>query len=142
MNEAEYLMKNYGDRVGSILIILHMIRKPNPIIVLLFTQNNSQVKSIAKTCLPPSMLSLSSIVHLQGCSAPQIFLKQQISPFELSSCCSCHVSSYYFAYFLLLKRVKCPPFLFSQTKQLNLNPGLLGEQCINLQGSCIFYVIG
>ena len=49
MNEAEYLMKNYGDRGGcyrritpsEISIILHMIRKPNSIIVLLFIQNNS-----------------------------------------------------------------------------------------------------
>ena len=42
MNEAEYLMKNYGDRGGrypsrqitpsEISIILHMIRKPNSII--------------------------------------------------------------------------------------------------------------
>ena len=30
--------------------------------------------------------------------------------------------SYYFAQFLLLKRVKCPPFLFPQPKQLNLVP--------------------
>ena len=51
MNEAEYLMKNYGDRGGyypsrqiipsEISIILHMIRKPNSMIVLLFIQNNS-----------------------------------------------------------------------------------------------------
>ena len=48
MNEAEYLMKNYGDRGGcyritpsEISIILQMIRKPNSIIVLLFIQNNS-----------------------------------------------------------------------------------------------------
>ena len=51
MNEAEYLMKNYGDRVGcyrprwitppEISIILHMIRKLNSIMVLLFIQNNS-----------------------------------------------------------------------------------------------------
>ena len=54
MNEAEYLMKNYGDRGGCypprptastdntlpISIILYMIRKPNSIIVLLFIQNN------------------------------------------------------------------------------------------------------
>ena len=33
----------------------------NSIIVLLFIQSNSQFKSIAKTCLPPSMLSSSSI---------------------------------------------------------------------------------
>ena len=29
--------------------------------------------------------------------APQIFSKLQISPSELSSCCFCHVFSYYFA---------------------------------------------
>ena len=36
----------------------------NSIIVLLFIQSNSQFKNIAKTCLPPSMLSTSSIVHV------------------------------------------------------------------------------
>lgn len=56
MNEAEYLMKNYGDRGGCYLlrpkteaditppeisIVLRMMRKPNSIIVLLFIQNNS-----------------------------------------------------------------------------------------------------
>ena len=70
MNEAEYLMKNYGDRGGSpseISIILHMIRKkPNSIIVLLFIQNNSQFKNIAKTCLPPSMHRCS--VRLRYCT--------------------------------------------------------------------------
>ena len=60
-------MKNYGDRGWSyrprritpseISIILHMIRKPNSVTVLLFIQNNSQFKSKAKTCLPPSMFS-------------------------------------------------------------------------------------
>ena len=139
MNEAEYLMKNYGDRGGcypsrpqaeaitpsEISIILHMIQKPNSImiIVLLFIQSNSQFKNKAKTCLPPSMLSSPSIVHVQGYSALQIFSKQQMSPFELCCCCSCKVFSYNFNQFLLLKRVKCPPFfLFSQPKQLNLVP--------------------
>ena len=133
MNQAEYLMKNYGDRGGvirpqritpqEISIILHMIRKPNSIIVLIFIQKNSQFKNKAKTCLPPSMSSSPSIVHVQGCLAPQIFSKQQTSPFELCSCCSCHVFSYNFAYFPLLKRMKCQPFfLFSQPKQLNLVP--------------------
>ena len=72
MNEDEYLMKNYGDRGGcymritpyEISIILHVIRKPNSIIVLLFIQNSSKFKNIAKTSLPASMLSLSSIVHV------------------------------------------------------------------------------
>ena len=57
MNEVEYLnMKNYGDQGGcyqpitpfEISIILHMIRKRNSIIVLLFIQNNSQFKNMAK----------------------------------------------------------------------------------------------
>ena len=71
-------MKNYGDLGGQegvirrgrrprritpskISIILHMIRKPNSIIVLLFIQNNSLFKNIASTCLTPSMLRSSSI---------------------------------------------------------------------------------
>ena len=41
---------------SEISIILHMIRNPNSIIVLLFIQNNSQFKNKAKACLPPSML--------------------------------------------------------------------------------------
>ena len=55
-------MKNYGDRGGrtastdnTLSIILHMIRKLNSIIVLLFIQKNSQFKKMAKTCLPPSI---------------------------------------------------------------------------------------
>ena len=101
---------------SSISIILHMIRKPNSIIVLLFIQNNSQFKNNAKTCLPPSMLSSPSIVRVQGCLVPQIFSKQQTLPFALCSCCSCHVFRYNFAQFLLLKRVKCPPFFVFTTK--------------------------
>ena len=127
------IIKNYGDRESieegvirrgrrprritssEISIILYMIRKPNSIIVLLFIQNNPQFKNIAKTCLPPSMLSSSSLVHVQGCSAPQMFSKQQTSPFELSPCCSCHVFSYSFAQFLLETR-EMSPFIVLKTK--------------------------
>ena len=49
---------------SEISIIRHMIGKPNSIIVLIFIQNNSQFKNMAKTCLPASMLSSSSIVHV------------------------------------------------------------------------------
>ena len=49
---------------SEISIILHMIRKPNSITVLLFIENNSEFKDIAKTSLPASMLSLSSIVYV------------------------------------------------------------------------------
>ena len=49
---------------SEISIILHMIRKQNSIIVLLFIQNNSLFKNIANTSLPESMLSLSSIVYV------------------------------------------------------------------------------
>ena len=130
-------MKNYGDRGGvirrrgrrprritpsEISIILHLIRKPNSTIVLLFIQNNSQFKNKAKTCLPPSTLSSPSIAHGQGCSALQIFSNQQMSPFELCSCCSYHVFSYNFAQFLLLKRVKCPSFFVLTTKTTQPRP--------------------
>ena len=49
----------------------------------IFIQNNSQFKNIAKTCLPPSMFSSSSIVYVQVFPSPQIFSKQQMSPFEV-----------------------------------------------------------
>ena len=49
---------------SEISIILHMIRKPDSIIVSLFIQNMSKFKNIAKICLPPWMLSSSSIVHI------------------------------------------------------------------------------
>ena len=52
MNEAEYLMSILGcypPRPSEISIILHMIQKPNSIIVLLFIQNNFQFKKTAKT---------------------------------------------------------------------------------------------
>ena len=65
MNEAEYLMKNYGNRGGCYplrpqaeadntlrdlhCIILHMIQKLNSIIVLSFIRINSYFKNMAKT---------------------------------------------------------------------------------------------
>ena len=112
---------------SEICLIFHILRKPNSLTALLFIQSNSQLKNIAKTCSPASMLSSSStvsVMHVQVCPAQQIFSKQQMSPSELSSCCFCCIFSYYFSQFqpqfLLLKRVKCPPFLFSKPKQLNL----------------------
>ena len=116
MNEGKYLMNNYGDRGGSSLNML--------------------------TSIDPSMFCSSSIVYVQVCPAPQIFSKQQMSPFEMSSCCSCHVFSYFFAQFLLLKRVKCPPF-FQVHNQNNStsSPGLLGQRCLNVRKRCIFDVI-
>ena len=51
------------------------------------------------------MSSSSSIVHVQGCPARQIFSKQKMSPIEFSSCPSCHVFSYYLAQFFLLSTI-------------------------------------
>ena len=136
MNEAEYLVKNYGDRGGcyrprrirppEISIIHHMIRNSNLIIVLLFIQNNSQFKNML-TSIDPSMLNSSSIVHVQGCSAPQIFSKQQMSPFELSSCCSCHVFRYFFRQVLTLETSEMSA-IFQVHNQNNStsSPGRLG----------------
>ena len=39
----------------------------------------------------------------------------RVSPFELSSCCSCHVFSYYFAWFLL-ETSEMSPFIVLKTK--------------------------
>ena len=111
---------------SGICFILHILRKPNSLIVLLFIQNNSQFKNIAKTCLPASMLSLSSIVYVQVCPVPQIFSKQQMSRSVLCSCCFCHDFSYYFAQFQLQKRVKCPPILLHNENNSTPSPGLLG----------------
>ena len=139
------LSVSYEELWRSISIILHMVRKPNSIILLLFIQNNSQFKNIAKTSLPSSMLSSSSIAHVQGCSAPQIqiFSKQQMSPFELSSCCSCHVFSYYFAQFERTKfhiirkthqilRRQCCCFMNSINNELGLQypKSLIVSECL------------
>ena len=113
------------DTPSEICLILHILRKPNSLIALLFIQNNSQFKNIAKTFLPASMLSSSSIAYGKVFPAPQIFSKQQMQPSKLSSCCFCYVFSHYFAQFqlqfFLSKQVKCPPFQLSQRKQLNYN---------------------
>ena len=45
-------------------IILHDKKAKFNNIVLLLIHNNSLVNNIAKTCLPPSMLSSSSIGHV------------------------------------------------------------------------------
>ena len=110
MKEAQQGMKNQADRGGcyprwitpsEVCLIFHTLRKPNSLINLLFIQNNSQFKNIAKISLPAAMLSLSSIVYVQVCPALQILSKQQMSLSELSSCCFCHVFSHYFAQFQL-----------------------------------------
>ena len=79
----------------EICSILHMLRKPNSLIALLFIQNNSKFKNMAETYLPASKLNSSSIVYVEVCPVPQVFSKEQMSPPELSSCCFCHVFSYY-----------------------------------------------
>ena len=118
----------------SICLILHILRKPNSLFALLFIQKNSQSKNMAKICLPASMLSSPSIVYVWVFPAPQRFSKQQMSPSELSSCCFYYVFSYYFAQFqrqfLLLKRVKCPPFCFHNQNNSISSPGLLGNSTL------------
>ena len=73
MKEAQQGMKNQADRGGcyprwitpsEVCLILHTLRKPNSLITLLFIQNHSQFKNIAKTCLPASILSSSLIVYV------------------------------------------------------------------------------
>ena len=142
-------MKNYGDRGGCLItpseisIILHMIRKPNSIIVFLFIKNNSQFKNVAKTSLPASMLSSSSI----GLSSSANILQIADGALRVvsASCCFYYVFSHYFGQFqlqcLLLKRVKCPLFQFLQRKQLNLVPKSSRLTVHQPVEGCIFDVI-
>ena len=134
MNEAEYLMKNYGDRGGGsrriiaseISIIPHKIRKPNSIIVLFFIQNNSQFKNIAKTCLPSSMvkfifdsvcLGLSSsanILRIADVALQVVFLLFFLRYQPLLQLVP--------AVILTFETSEVSAILFSQPKQLNLVP--------------------
>ena len=82
--------------------------------------------------MDPSILSSSSIVHVWVCPAPQIISKQQMSPFELSSCCSCHVFSYFFRLFLTLEMSEMSA-IFQVHNQNN--------SCLNLHERCIFEII-
>ena len=122
MNEAEYLIKNYGDRgecyrprritSSEISIILYMIRKPNSITVLLFIQNNSWFKTDkAKTCLASSMLSSPSIVHVLANILQIADVALRVVFFVIIS-----PSSY------SRNEWNVRHFLFSQRKQLNLVP--------------------
>ena len=64
-----------------------------------------------------------------------------MSPFEVLAIIS--PSSYSWnALETLLKRVKCPPFLFLQPKQLNLVSRASRLTVHNLQKSCFFDVMG
>ena len=83
--------------------------------------NNSQFKNMP-TSIEPLMLSSSSIVHVQVCPALQIFSKQQMSPFELSSCCSRHVFSYFFAQFLTLETSEMSAIFKFTTKTTQPRP--------------------
>ena len=70
LNEAEYRLKNYGDRgaaevdnASEISIIIQMIRRTNSIIVLLFIQNNSWFEN-NQNMLTSIDSSSSSVVHV------------------------------------------------------------------------------
>ena len=113
---------------SEISIILHMIRKSDSIIVLLFIRNTLfLVKKHSYNMLTSIDVKFIFDSARLGCSALQIFSFEQMSPFELCSCCCCHVFSYYFAQFLLLKRVKrVRHFCFHSQNNSTSFPGLLG----------------
>ena len=83
MNEAEedpiWRIKQIEEGVqprwitpSKICLILYILQKRNSLIIiiaLLFIQNNSEFKNVAKTCLPASTLSSSLIVYVHA--APQ-----------------------------------------------------------------------
>ena len=105
--------------------ILHMIRKPNSITVLLFFEYNSQFKNIAKTCLPPSIHRCS--VHLRQCTCRFVQLRKY-SPNSRCrpSSCLLAVLAMFLAIFRLVLTLETSEmsaiFSSSQPKQLNLVP--------------------
>ena len=86
--------------------------------------------------------SLSGSLGDKGCSGLQIFSKQQMSFFELFSCCSYYVFRQQFD----VKRVKCSATTYFAIihfeNNSNSSPGLLGQRFNNLHFHRTFDVIG
>ena len=74
------------------------------------------------TSIDPLMLSSSSIVHVQVLFSSANILQTAGVALRVVFLLFLPCFIYYFAQFLLLKGVKCPSFLFSQPKKLNLVP--------------------
>ena len=129
-------MKNSADRICR---ILHILRKPNSIIVLLFLQNNSKFKNKLKHA-NLGRCKFISIKHLYR-EVQEIYSQQQMLSVELFSCCSCDVFGQYFE----VQRVKCsatvPPFSSNEQNNSTLSPGFLGQRFNNLQLGCSFDII-
>ena len=60
-------------------------------------------------------IDVKDVKEMKGCSASQTFSKWRMSPFELSSCCSCYVFSQKLD-FLRVKRGKCSAIFAFTTK--------------------------
>ena len=119
---------------SEISIILHMIRKPNSIIVSLFIQNNSKFKNIAKICLPPWMLSSSSIGLFSSANILQIADASLWVVFLLFLPCFWLL----FCLVLTLKRSEMSAIFLSQPKQLNLVPRSSLVKHIMVNYACAF----
>ena len=138
MNEAEYLMKNYGDRGGyypsrpqprritpsEISIILHTIRKPNSIIVYYSFKIIPTLKTWLKHANLHRSIDVKFIIDSArlGLSSSTNILQIADVAFRVVFLLFLPCFQLLFAKFLLLKRVKCPPFFVFTTKQLNLVP--------------------
>ena len=102
----------------EISIVLHMIRKPNSIIVLLFIQTNSYYKNIIIFDIARlGLFSSANILQIADVALRVAFLL------------ICHVFSYYFAQFLLSLETSemSAIFVFTiKTTQPRWSTGLLG----------------
>ena len=133
---------------SEICRILHILRKPNSIMVLLFLQNNSKFKNKLKHA-NLGRWTLISVMHLYRGNFRKLRSAQvykyalQIADVvvELSSCCSCEV----FRQCIAVKRVKCsatvPPFCFNYQNNSTSSPGFPGQRFNNLQPGCTFDTI-
>ena len=134
-------MKYSADRICR---ILHILRKPNSIIVLLFLQNNSKFKNKLKHA-NLGRCKFISIKHLyrevQGIKVCKYTPNSRCCP----SSCFLAVLAMFLGQHFEVKRVKCsatvPPFGSNYQNNSTSSPGFLGQRFNNLQPGCTFDVI-
>ena len=119
-------------------IILQMIRKPNSIIVLLLIQNNSQFKKKLKHAYLINVKFIVVSACLSACLGNKgLFRLTAGVVCRVVFCCSCYAFSKQFAYFLLLKQVKCSAMYQSQPRPqvFSVKISIIWQFC------CTFHII-
>ena len=134
-------------RPSSKLRTLHILRKPNSIIVLLFLQNNSKFKNKLKHS------NLGRCKHIDNASLSGLILGDQsllrsANIFQIADVvrrviffCSCDVFRQYFAVNRVKFSTTVSPFCSYYQNNSTSFPGFHGQPFNNLQQGCTFDVI-